>query len=42
VLKSYPPVRFYERQSWGPKEADALIASDGGWHNFGPEGGSGA
>jgi glucose-6-phosphate 1-dehydrogenase len=42
VLKTYPPVRLYERQSWGPKEADALIAADGGWHNFGPEGGSGA
>jgi glucose-6-phosphate 1-dehydrogenase len=42
VLKTYPPVCFYERQSWGPKEADALIAADGGWHNFGPEGGSGA
>jgi len=42
VLKTYPPVRPYERQSWGPNEADALIASDGGWHNFGPEGGSGA
>jgi glucose-6-phosphate 1-dehydrogenase len=37
VLKTYPAVRPYERQSWGPKEADALIASDGGWHNFGPE-----
>jgi glucose-6-phosphate 1-dehydrogenase len=37
VLKTYPPVCLYARQSWGPKEADALIASDGGWHNFGPE-----
>ena len=42
VLKTYPPVRLYERQSWGPKEADALIASDGGWHNFGPGEGPGA
>jgi glucose-6-phosphate 1-dehydrogenase len=41
VLKTYPPVRPYERQSWGPKEADALIASDGGWHNFGSEDGPG-
>ncbi len=41
VLKTYPPVRPYERQSWGPKEADALIAADGGWHNFGPEDGPG-
>jgi glucose-6-phosphate 1-dehydrogenase len=23
----------YKRGSWGPKEADALIAADGGWHN---------
>jgi glucose-6-phosphate 1-dehydrogenase len=37
VLKTYPAVRPYERQSWGPKEADALIAENGGWHNFGPE-----
>ena len=37
VLKTHAPVRPYERQGWGPREADALIASDGGWHNFGPE-----
>ena len=42
VLKTYPAVLPYERQSWGPTEADALIAADGGWHNFGPEEGSGA
>jgi glucose-6-phosphate 1-dehydrogenase len=23
----------YRRGTWGPKEADALIAADGGWHN---------
>jgi hypothetical protein len=23
----------YKPGSWGPKEADALIAADGGWHN---------
>jgi len=23
----------YKRGTWGPKEADALIAADGGWHN---------
>jgi glucose-6-phosphate 1-dehydrogenase len=33
VLKSHHRVRPYRRGSWGPKEADALIASDGGWHN---------
>ncbi len=25
----------YRRGSWGPKEADTLIAADGGWHNPG-------
>jgi hypothetical protein len=24
---------LYRRHSWGPKEADALIATDGVWHN---------
>jgi glucose-6-phosphate 1-dehydrogenase len=33
VLKSHHRVRPYKRRSWGPKQADALIASDGGWHN---------
>ncbi len=33
VLKSHHRVRPYKRGSWGPKEADALIASDGPWHN---------
>ena len=33
VLKSRQPVRPYRRHSWGPKQADALIAADGGWHN---------
>lgn len=33
VLKDYPPVIPYARGSWGPKEADALIAKYGGWHN---------
>jgi glucose-6-phosphate 1-dehydrogenase len=37
VLKAHPPVLPYERQSWGPKEADALIASSGGWRNFASE-----
>ncbi len=26
-------VHRYTRGSWGPQEADALIASDGGWRN---------
>jgi glucose-6-phosphate 1-dehydrogenase len=33
VLKKHHRVRPYKRGSWGPKEADAIIASDGGWHN---------
>ena len=33
VLKHHHRVRPYKRHSWGPKEADALIASDGRWHN---------
>ena len=33
VLKHHPRVRPYKRGSWGPKQADALIAADGCWHN---------
>ena len=33
VLKKHHRVRPYKRHSWGPKEADAIIASYGGWHN---------
>jgi glucose-6-phosphate 1-dehydrogenase len=33
VLKIHHRVRPYKRHTWGPKEADALIAADGGWHN---------
>ncbi len=33
VLKTHSPVRRYSPGSWGPKEADALIAADGGWRN---------
>ncbi len=33
VLKNHPRVHPYRRGGWGPKEADAIIASDGGWHN---------
>jgi glucose-6-phosphate 1-dehydrogenase len=33
VLKDHPRVRPYKRGSWGPKQADALIAADGCWHN---------
>ncbi len=33
VLTTHHSCRPYERGSWGPKEADDLIAADGGWHN---------
>ncbi len=33
VLKKHHRARLYKRRSWGPKEADALIARDGSWHN---------
>ncbi len=33
VLKTHHRARAYRRGTWGPKEADALIAADGGWHN---------
>ena len=35
VLKTHHRARPYKRRSWGPKEADALIASDGRWHDPG-------
>jgi glucose-6-phosphate 1-dehydrogenase len=33
ILKHHHRVRPYRRHSWGPKEANALIKADGGWHN---------
>ncbi len=33
VLKTHRRVRPYKPGSWGPKEADALIAADGGWRD---------
>jgi glucose-6-phosphate 1-dehydrogenase len=33
VLKKHPHCHFYNRHSWGPKQADAIIAADGCWHN---------
>jgi glucose-6-phosphate 1-dehydrogenase len=33
VLKAHNPSRPYRRGSWGPREANALIAADGRWHN---------
>ena len=37
VLKHHHRVRPYKRHSWGPKQADALIAPDGSWHNPKPK-----
>jgi glucose-6-phosphate 1-dehydrogenase len=33
VIRHHPRAHPYRRHSWGPKQADALIAPDGGWHN---------
>jgi glucose-6-phosphate 1-dehydrogenase len=33
VLTNHRPVRFYKPGTWGPKEADAMVARDGGWRN---------
>jgi glucose-6-phosphate 1-dehydrogenase len=41
VLKTHHRTRPYKRGSWGPKEADALIAPDGCWHNPTPKEASG-
>ena len=37
VLETHQPARPYEHGSWGPKEADVLIAADGGWYNPKPK-----
>ena len=42
VLEKHHGVRRYHRRSWGPKEAGAIIAADGGWHNPGAKEASGA
>jgi glucose-6-phosphate 1-dehydrogenase len=41
VLENHHRVRRYRRLSWGPKEADTIIASDGSWHNPKPKQASG-
>jgi glucose-6-phosphate 1-dehydrogenase len=41
VLKTHHRARPYKRRSWGPKEAAAIIASDGCWHNPKPRDASG-
>ena len=37
VLKNHHRTRPYKRGSWGPKQADSIIAAGGGWHNPSPE-----
>jgi glucose-6-phosphate 1-dehydrogenase len=32
LLDAPPPVHGYEKGSWGPAAADALVAGHGGWH----------
>ncbi len=33
VLKNHPRVHPYKRHTWGPKKADAILASGSSWHN---------
>jgi len=33
VLSDHHKAHRYKPGSWGPKQADALIAADGSWHN---------
>jgi glucose-6-phosphate 1-dehydrogenase len=33
VLRNVTPVYEYEPNTWGPPEAERIIAGDGGWHN---------
>ena len=33
VLKHHPKVRPYKRGTWGPKEAQTILAPHGGWYN---------
>jgi glucose-6-phosphate 1-dehydrogenase len=37
VLENHHRALPYKRGSWGPREADALIAPDGSWHNPRPD-----
>jgi glucose-6-phosphate 1-dehydrogenase len=37
ILKNHHRARPYKPRTWGPKEADALIEANGGWHNPGIE-----
>ncbi len=41
ILENVTPVFEYAPDTWGPPEADRIIAGDGGWHNPEPSGDSG-
>ncbi len=41
VLKTHHRAHTYKPGGWGPKEAEALIAAQGGWHNPKPDEGTG-
>jgi glucose-6-phosphate 1-dehydrogenase len=32
ILGNVTPVHEYEPGTWGPREADALATTNGGWH----------
>jgi glucose-6-phosphate 1-dehydrogenase len=38
ILGNATPIHEYDPGSWGPAEAEEIIARDGGWHNPGPTG----
>jgi glucose-6-phosphate 1-dehydrogenase len=37
ILQNVTPLHEYEPNTWGPPEAERLIAGNGGWHNPKPE-----
>jgi glucose-6-phosphate 1-dehydrogenase len=37
ILNKHHPAHIYKRGSWGPKQADALIAASGSWRNPGDQ-----
>ncbi len=41
ILVNHPKAVAYEPGTWGPAQADALVAADGGWQAPAPENGSG-
>jgi len=36
ILGNVAPVHEYEPNTWGPVQAEQIIAGDGGWHNPDP------